>query len=714
MTKEASHLFLLEIGCEELPHWAIAPALNHLRKEFAALAVRERLNEPIYEPEDLLGTPRRLALLAGNLLARQADREVEVLGPRVDAAFDPGGKPTRAVEGFARAQGVPVAELVRVSTPRGSCMAARRREKGKEAREVLASALPALIASIPFGKTMRWGEGEFRFARPLRWILCLWSGEVVPFEVGGVRSGRTTLGARFEGSSAVEIPDARAFLDRLRKISVMVSISERRSRVAAALNEECGSLDPSLRVEDHPDLLETVTGLVEHPVVSGGRFDAVFLRLPAAVLSTAMIHHQRFFPILAPDGRLAPRYLAVLNCRDDPATVKRIRRGNDWVLGARLRDADFFWGEDRKRGLEERLPDLERVLFETTLGSYRQKVSRIENLARELARELNDCGQRVDIDRVAEAARLSKADLTTLMVKEFPELQGVMGSLYAREEGRSEAVCTALAQQYLGAGSERFSTCEAAVLVVSDRLDTLVGFFLLEKLPTGSRDPFGLRRSAAALVQATLDQKLSFRLDPLIRRSAALYRTQGIAGSEEGLSRLVPFLEERLRHGCQELHGFRYDAVKAAVAVGCQDLYDTFRRAEALNGIRGLPDFEALSLSYRRVKHILAGQPSVPLEEARLVTDEERALLRSLRDVENSAGPSLAAGDYASALRQMATLRSPLDRFFEKVLVMDPEPRVRGNRLALLERISSLFSKVGDLAEMVLEGEKTETVPKRG
>src|SRR2546422_3694403 len=222
VSKEASHLFLLEIGCEELPHWAIAPALNHLRKEFAALAVRERLNEPIYEPEDLLGTPRRLALLAGNLLARQADREVEVLGPRVDAAFDPGGKPTRAVEGFARAQGVPVAELVRVSTPRGSCMAARRREKGKEAREVLASALPALIASIPFGKTMRWGEGEFRFARPLRWILCLWGGEVVPFEVGGVRSGRTTLGARFEGSSAVEIPDARAFLDRLRKISVMV------------------------------------------------------------------------------------------------------------------------------------------------------------------------------------------------------------------------------------------------------------------------------------------------------------------------------------------------------------------------------------------------------------------------------------------------------------------------------------------------------------
>jgi glycyl-tRNA synthetase beta chain len=300
------------------------------------------------------------------------------------------------------------------------------------------------------------------------------------------------------------------------------------------------------------------------------------------------------------------------------------------------------------------------------------------------------------------------------MVKEFPELQGVMGALYARQEGRSEAVCTALEQQYLGGGRERFASVEAAVLVVSDRLDTLVGFFLLGKTPTGSRDPFGLRRSASALVQATLDRKLSFRLDPLIGRAAALYRAQGIAADEEALSRLVPFLVERLRHAGQELHGFRYDAVNAAVAVGCQDLYDAFRRAEALNGIRGLPDFEALSLSYRRVKNILAGQSPVPLEEERLVTDEERALLRGLRDVEASAGPCLAAGDYASALRRMSTLRSPLDRFFEKVLVMDPDARTRGNRLALLERISSLFSQVGDLAEMVLEGEKTESLTKRG
>jgi len=701
--------FLLEIGCEELPEWALAPALEHLHREFTALVTRERLNSPLYDPPGTLwGTPRRLAIRAAGLYVRQVDREIETLGPRVETAFNRDGKPTRALEGFARAQGAAVNDLVRVVTPKGECVAAKRREEGKELREVLVPELPSMIASIPFRKMMRWGEETFRFGRPIRWIVCLLGGEVIPVEVAGVRSGRTSRGARFDGSPAVEIPDADAYLETLRRASILVNREERRLRITAALNEECSRIGSGIKVEEHTDLLGTLVGMVESPQAAMGAFDPVFLELPAPVLVTAMIHHQRFFPVRTADGSLEPRYAAVLNCRPDPATIERIRRGNQWVLRARLRDAAFFWREDRKRTLEERLPDLERVLFEANLGSYRAKVDRMESLARELARDLHLHDRRVDADAAAEAARLAKSDLTTMMVQEFPELQGVVGALYSREEEKPESVGRAIEQQYLGGGDAasrgRFSTPEGAMLAVVDRLDTLVGFFLLERIPTSSRDPYSLRRAATALVQATLDQLLSYSLESLIQHSAGLYRAQGIvSGKGEALARLPPFLEERLRHSCQEIHGFRYDAVNAALALGFDNLMDAFCRAEALNGIRSLPDFGALTLSYRRIKNILAGQTLSPLEEARLETGEEKALLRALQGVEERAAPLLSRREYAAALKAMSSLRSPLDRFFEQVLVMDSDARVRANRLALLKRTALLLLKVGDFAEMVLE-----------
>jgi len=716
LRRPGSSLFLLEIGCEEIPDWMIVPALEFLKREFTALSQKERLGAPVFEPP-LLGTPRRLSLLAADLRLCQEDREVEVTGPRVEAAYDSAGKPTRALEGFARAQGVDPEQIRRVMTPKGECVAARRRVEGRSAADVLSEAIPAIVGSIPFGKTMKWGEGSFRFARPIHWIVCLLGAEIVPFRVAGIASGRTSRGARFEGSPGLEIPDAKDYLDLLRKASVLADIAERRERILSSLQEVCGRIGKDSRVEDHPELIETVTGMVEFPVACPGDFDRDFLELPGPVLSTAMIHHQRFFPVHGSEGRLAPHYVAILNCRPDPQVVERIRRGNEWVLRARLRDASFFWREDLGRSLEKRLPDLEKVLFEATLGSYRKKVERVEALSRDLCRQLEAGGRRMDSEAVALSARLSKADLTTLMVKEFPELQGIMGGLYARAEKRPEAVCLALEQQYLGTGEAgkrtRFETPEGAALAVADRLDTLAGFFLLERIPTGSRDPYGLRRAATALVQATLDQRLDYSLEPLLERARELYRDQGITGSEEGWGRILPFLEERLRHVCQEVHSFRYDAVSAAVAVGAGNLQDAFRRVEALNGVRGHSDFETLSLSYRRVKNILAGQEPPPLEEAALASEEEKTLLAALSGVEEKSAPLLGAGDYGAALRIMASLRSPLDRFFDKVLVMDPEPGTRANRLALLKRISLLFLRVGDFAEMVLEGENAAEPARR-
>ncbi len=700
--------FLLEIGCEEIPHGMIAPALEYLQAELTALVQRERLGALALDPE-YLGTPRRLAVRGRGLLDHQEDREVEVAGPRVEAAYDQAGRPTRALEGFARSQGVAVESLVRLATAKGECMATRRLEEGRSASQVLTLNIPDIVSRIPFGKTMRWGAGSFRFARPLHWIVCLLGSEVVSFDLAGIVSGRRTSGPRFAGSPVFEIPDARDYVTLLESQGVLVDLRQRRRRIQEGVARECSRLGAECCTENLPELVDSLTGLVEHPVAVAGSFDASFLKLPAPVLSTAMIHHQRFIPVRRADGTSAPHYIAVLNCREDPSTLATIRRGNEWVLRARLRDADFFWKEDRKRTLQERIPDLERVLFEATLGSYRLKVERVAKLAETLCGEISRLGKRVEDSWVVRAARIAKSDLTTLMVKEFPELQGVMGGLYAKEDGEPDPVCQALSQQYWGAGDgegrKRFFTPEGAALAIADRMDTLAGFFLLDRIPTGSRDPYGLRRSALALIQAALDQSLHFSLSTLKERSVSLYAEQGVHPQGKGVDRLGSFIEERIRHLCQDSLGLPYDAVNAALAVGADDPLDAVRRAEALQGIRGYADFEALSLSYRRIRNILAAQEVTPYAAGKLALQEERLLLEALERAEREAGPLLEAREYLKALRVLAALRPGLDRFFEQVLVMDPDPDTRRNRLGLLKRISLLLLRAGDFAEMVLEGE---------
>jgi glycyl-tRNA synthetase beta chain len=700
--------FLLEIGCEEIPDGMIAPALEHLEGELAALARRERLGDLVLEPESL-GTPRRLAVRGRGLLDRQADREVEVTGPRVEAAYDQAGRPTRALEGFARSQGVAVESLSRIASAKGECVVARRTEQGRSAFQVLSAGIPEIVTRIPFGKTMRWGEGSFRFARPLQWLVCLLGSEVVPFELAGISSGRRTRGPRFDRSPMLEIADARDYMKMLESHGVVAEFPRRRRRIQEGIARECARLGVGCSTEDHPELLDSLTGMVEHPVAVAGGFDAAFLNLPAPVLSTAMIHHQRFIPVRNAQGASAPHYIAILNCREDPSTIATIRRGNEWVLRARLRDADFFWTEDRKRTLQERIPDLERVLFEATLGSYRLKVERVAKLAKALCEAIAGRGQTVESGPVMRAAQIAKSDLTTLMVKEFPELQGVMGGLYARQEGEPDAVSQAISQQYWGTGDtegrKRFLTSEGAVLAMADRMDTLAGFFLLDRIPTGSRDPYGLRRSALALIQAALDRSLHFSLQDLKQTAVSLYAEQGVQPRGAGVDRLTSFIEERIRHLCQEALGLPYDAVNAALAVGADDPLDAVRRAEALQGIRGHADFEALSLSFRRIRNILAAQEVAPFTSGRLQLSEERLLLESLERAERESGPLLDAREYPGALRVLAGVRPSLDRFFEKVLVMDPDAEARRNRLGLLKRISLLLLRVGDFAEMVLEGE---------
>jgi glycyl-tRNA synthetase beta chain len=709
--------FLLEIGCEELPDGMILEALRWLSREFASVLERARLGSVRFDPE-LLGTPRRLALRATGFLEAQADRELEVVGPRVEAAYDAQGAPTRALEGFARSQGTTVDQVYRTRTPKGECVAARKREAGRAAAAVLAEALPDLIAAVPFAKTMRWGGGTFRFARPIRWMVCLLGREVVPFEVAGIAVGRETRGPRFAGSPALEIADAADYVDLLERHGVVADFQRRHRLILETVRGECARLGKGWSLDAPDSLAEALAGLVEHPVAAAGSFDPAFLALPREVLSTAMIHHQRFFPVRQGDGSPAAHYVAVLNCPQDDAVIGGIRQGNEWVLRARLRDADFFWKEDRKRTLEDRIPDLERVLFEASLGNYRKKVERVGQLARSLAGDLRAAGRVLDLPVVERAAALCKSDLTTLMVKEFPELQGVMGGLYAREEGEPDGVRLALAEQYRGAGDaatrEPFTTPESAALAIADRLDTLCGFFLLNRVPSGSKDPFGLRRSALGAIQAALDQGLHLSFTKLKDRAAEIYASQGIAPRGDGLARLLPFLEERLRFVCQEGLGLRYDAVSAALATGCDDPVDAVARARALNGIRGLPDFESLSLSYRRVRNILADSEVEALGDEKLPTQEERALLEAVQGCERRCAPLLEKRDYAGALAVLAGLRVPLDRFFEKVLVMDPEAQTRRKRLALLRRISVLLRRVGDFAEMVLEGEAGAVASARG
>jgi glycyl-tRNA synthetase beta chain len=698
--------FLLEIGLEEVPARMIAGAQAELLRRTLALFGKEALLPESFDPltdASSYSTPRRLAVLVHGVRERQADISEETTGPAVKIAFKD-GQPTAAAEAFARKSGIAIGELRKISTAKGEYLAATSVKKGRSAAEVIASDLPKEIGAIYWAKSMYWRPGKpERFVRPLLWIACLLGDEVVPLSFAGKMAGRATYGHRVLSSGEpFEIVAPESYGAQLEGEFVLVDVEQRRQRIRKALDYATRRVEGA-RWRENEALVDGVTHLTEWPDVLLGGFEKEYLALPEEVLVTVMRDHQKYFAVEDADGKLAPHFLAVVNIALDESNEPIIRQGNERVLRARFNDARFFWEFDQRTSLAERVKLLENVTFQKDLGSYAAKSERVRALAAKLAEIANSRGARVDAAAVDEAARLAKTDLTTELVKEFTELQGVIGGLYARAQGTSATVSEAIYDQYLPAsmGDAIPRSAEGAVLGLADRIDTIAGMFGLGMEPTGSKDPFALRRAANAVVRILGESGLPLMLSDVL--SAA-------SSQLEVAAKPRAFFAERVEFYLREVRGQAYDVVKAVMAAGWDDLRDVAARAEAVTAVRGSEDFLAVSAAFKRMKNILAQASEKGLvipatvDEPLLKEPAEVEFAKRSQTVLGGMEELREQGNYRVALEQVASLRPAVNDFFEKIMVMAPDADVRANRLALLATAVRDFSRIADFSEIVVVG----------
>lgn len=685
--------YLLEVRAEEIPARMLEPAIKELSTRlFEELVARSLAPREV----ETGSTPRRLLVVLKGLPAHEPDSEERIVGPPVKAAYNAQGEPTQALLGFAKRCGVAPDELERVATDKGEYLAAREKRVGRPTPEVLAELVPKLLRGLSWAKAMVWGPGHGPWARPLHGLLSLYDGQVVPFELFGVEAGAESRGHPILSPQPFGVADAADYRAKLAARGIVPSPEERRrlllDQMRAAAARRGGVL-----VEDGA-LLHKLAAICEIPGLIDGSFEESFLALPREVLITSLRDHQSAFTV-EKDGALMPAFLTVMDRADDP--IGRVRSGNEWVVAARLADARFFYGEDGKRSLVERAPALEHLAFHAQLGSYAAKTKRIEALAAWLCEAL---GEVTSGEAARQAASLLKVDLTTEMVKEFTSLQGVMGGLYARAQGHAEPVWQAIYDQYLPASMEdgipRGIVGQAVAL--ADRLDTLVGMFGLGLIPSGSRDPFGLRRAAQGVVRICLEGGLSLSLSAAIAAAARLHGAQLKKSPEEIGSTLSSFLDDRIRF-VLGARGFTYDEIEAALAVGKDSLPDLARRVEALHQVREGKDFLSLVLSAKRIANILKDATPESLDSTALVEPGEKELHRALEGLEVEVEKAAAAGNYTLALERTAELAPVLDRFFVEVMVMAEDLGLRRNRLALLQATAKVANRAARLTEVVVD-----------
>lgn len=678
------HKFLFELGVEEIPADLISPALEQLRSGFEGVLAENNIS---WGSIEAYSSPRRLAILIEGLPEQQAPREEQVVGPPASRGLDSEGQPSQAAKGFARSQGIDVTRLEPIQTERGLYLGFNRQVEGQPVREILGNSLADRVRSLSWPRSMYWGESRFRFIRPLRWYVALWDQAVVPFEFEGLRSGNLTRGHRFLGGQAIPIAAADQYLEGLREGFVLVDAREREQRIVKELESQ---LPDGLSLLEDAALLRTVIQLNEYPSVLCGRFDEAFLEIPKEVLVTVMRYHQKYFSVVNEAQEIQPYFLTVVNTSGDPEG--RILEGHERVLKARLEDATFFWESDQKESLRERTEKLDQVLFQEGLGSYKDKAQRLLTL----------CSQLHPDSDLETAAWLCKADLTTEMVRELSELQGVMGGLYAQREGYPEEVWQPIFEQYRPASLEDDppSTQRGAILSLVDKLDTVVGCFSVDIVPKGSGDPYGVRRQALGLIKILFDFQLEYSLELLVETALKLFSSEKSA--EQTRKEVLFFLVQRVRYVFQN-KGLPYDVVNAVLAVEGDTVYRTFERAKALAGIRDEADFESLAGAFKRIKNILAKEAVEPGEVSvvDLPEPEEIELYHTVERVEPRVVDFVSRGDFVAALREMASMRATVDLFFDRVLVMAEEEHLRKNRLRLLDRISTLFLSMADISEIV-------------
>jgi glycyl-tRNA synthetase beta chain len=701
--------FLFEIGLEEVPARMIAGAEAELGRRVADLLSRERLLADGVAVTTY-STPRRLAVLAEGVLAVQADTEEQLTGPSWNVAFKD-GSPTAAAEAFAKKAGVEVSALEKITTPKGEYVGVRVLRKGRAAAEILAGELPKEVLAIYWAKNMYWRAGKpERFVRPVRWVVALLGEAVVPVEIAGIAAGRASRGHRvLHGEKSVEIAEAGKYAEALRAAKVVVEVGERRQLIRKALDKATRTVAGARWREDEP-LVETVTHLTEWPSVILGNFSPEFLTLPEEVLVTVMRDHQKYFAVEDASGKLAPHFLAVLNTEADAEGEAIIRHGNQKVLIARFKDAQFFWDFDQKVPLADRIENLKAVTFHKDLGNYFEKSAANGTAVFKLHEKLESKGFNLHSHAALElAARLAKADLTTELVKEFTELQGIIGGLYVRTQGLSgnltkltiDKVAQAIYDQYTPAAIEDPIplTVEGQLLGIADRIQTIIAMFSIGNAPTGSKDPFALRRSANAIVKILADSELPLTLSEVVKASSSK------PDWDKYKPEVFAFLRERLHFYLKDVRGFAYDVVNAVLASGADDVRDAIARAEALTAVRGGEDFAAVSAAFKRIKNILrqaeekkfeigAGDGAKLAPEAKQLADAADALKPKVAKLRESHA-------YTEALSEIATLRPAVDAFFDKVMVLDNNPAVRGANLGLIDGVLKGFSGIADFSEIV-------------
>lgn len=689
-----SNELLFEIGTEEIPAGFLSKAVVDM-----AEMIRKALSEKriAFEGIRCLATPRRLVLHIADLASKQDDQVVEKMGPAKKAAFDENGQPTKAALGFARGQGLEISQLETVTTDKGEYLCARKTIAGQPTADLLPDLLKSFLLAIPFRKSMRWAAYDLRFARPIHWLLALYGGKVVPLKVEDIESGNTSRGHRFMSPEAFAVEGYEDYLAKAQERFVIADPSERKKLILEEAQKSAADVGGKLFYTE--DLLETITFIVEYPVIVRGGFDPYYLQIPKDVLTTTMISHQKYFPIVDGTGKLLPYFVAVSNTRARDLEV--VARGNERVLQARLADASFFFEEDKKVPLEDRVESLKKVVFHTLLGTSHKKVMRFRKLAIKIAAKVKPAVKK-NVDR---AALLAKADLESLMVGEFSELQGIMGREYALLAGEKPEIADAIYEHYLPivAGGDLPLTDEGAIVGIADKMDTIVGFFAVGMPPSGTADPYALRRQALGVINIILSRRYDLSLNFLIDECLASLKDVLRKPAEDVKKDVLEFFRGRLQNQLIS-QGCAYDTVDAVLAADIDRLVLVIEKIQALQAFRANPEFEPLSIAFKRIDNILKDFHGGSVDVNLLSQEAEIKLFANFENIGARVEKGIAEKDFTAALNKLAALRSPVDAFFDSVMVMDKDEKIRFNRLSLLADISALFHQIADFSKIVTAG----------
>jgi glycyl-tRNA synthetase beta chain len=690
---------LLEIGTEEIPAGYIVPALEAL-----AATLSKKLTEARIEHgrSQIYGTPRRLTVKIEDLAPKQRSVKSEVIGPPAKIGFDENGKPTVAAQKFAEKVGVPVGKLAVKDTPKGAYLAAEKRERGLATQTLLKEILPRAILSIPFPKKMRWADLDIEFARPIHSILALLGKSVVSFKLGNLKSSRYTCGHSFMAPAKIKLSSTDEYLEKLRAAHVVADMAERKKILEERIDAVAKELGGRILPDD--ELVDINNNLVEYPIPVAGKFDTEFLEVPDEVLINAMREHQKYFAVVDRSNNLMPCFIAVNNTAARDLALSAT--GHQRVIRARLADAQFFYRGDLEVTNDERVEKLKRVLFQAELGTVFEKSERVAKVAEVLA----SAAQKGDDfkKQVIRAARLSKSDLVSQVVGEFPKLQGVMGRIYASIAGEAADVATAIEEHYrpVYSGAPLPGTLVGAILSIADKMDSICGCFSVGLIPTGASDPYALRRQGIGIIQIMNDKGLSFPLREFIRCSLEQFGGKSTSDISGLIDKVYTFLKNRISHLLAE-EGFSRDVIGAIVSVSVDDVPNVRNRVAALESLKARPDFEPLAVGFKRVVNIIKksgqqkeGAAQQEVEPKLFEHESEGALFEEFQAIDQKVSDAMAKESFDRALVEIASLRDAVDRFFDGVMVMAEEPGIRRNRLALLGQIAALFGKFADFSKL--------------